>query len=263
VALRGTPCREPVFGLEAVWIEDSERKVAELNGYTVVDAASVVITHLSEVLKTSAHHLIGRQEVQTLVDHVKATHPALVAELLPDLVGLGIIQRVMQNLLREGVPVLGLPTILEGIADFAGTTKNPDDLSELVRRRLGMYFVGDYESRPNVIRALTLDPRLEQALASRVHRTPGEVGLALDPVLGRHLLEQLSKGAAALTESGAPSVVVVGAELRLPLRRFLEPSFPRLSVLAYQELPAATEVENAGIIPAPANLLQPALARAA
>jgi hypothetical protein len=103
--------------------------------------------------------------------------------------------------------VLGLPIILEGIADFAGTTKNPDDLSELVRRRLGMYFVGEYESRPNVIRALTLDPRLEQALASRVHRTPGDVGLALDPVLGRHLLEQLSKGAAALTESGAPSVV--------------------------------------------------------
>ena len=263
VALRGTPCREPVFGLEAVWIEESERKVAELNGYTVVDAASVVITHLSEVLKSSAHHLVGRQEVQTLVDHVKVTHPALVAELLPDLVGLGIIQRVMQNLLREGVPVLGLPVILEGIADFAGTTKNPDDLSELVRRRLGMYFVGEYESRPNVIRALTLDPRLEQALASRVHRTPGEVGLALDPVLGRHLLEQLSKGAAALTESGAPSVVVVGAELRLPLRRFLEPSFPRLSVLAYQELPATTEVENAGIIPAPANLPLPAHARAA
>lgn len=263
VSLRGTPCREPVFGLEAVWIEESERKVAELNGYTVVDAASVVITHLSEVLKTSAHHLVGRQEVQTLVDHVKVTHPALVAELLPDLVGLGIIQRVMQNLLREGVPVLGLPTILEGIADFAGTTKNPDDLSELVRRRLGMYFVGDYESRPNVIRALTLDPRLEQALVSRVHRTPGEVGLALDPTLGRHLLEQLSKGAATLAESGAPSVVVVGAELRLPLRRFLEPSFPRLSVLAYQELPAATEVENAGIISAPANLPLPAQARAA
>jgi flagellar biosynthesis protein FlhA len=257
VNLRGTPCREPVFGLDAVWIEESERKVAEINGFTVVDSASVVITHLSEVLKTSAHHLVGRQEVQTLVDHVKATHPALVAELLPDLVNLGIIQRVLQNLLREGVPVLGLPIILEGIADFAGTTKNPDDLSELVRRRLGMYFVSDYESRPNVVRALTLDPRLEQALASRVHRTPGEVGLALDPVIGRHLLEQLSKGTATLVESGAPSVVVVGAELRLPLRRFLEPSFPRVAVLAYQELPAATEVENAGIIPAPANLPQP------
>lgn len=263
VSLRGTPCREPVFGLEAVWIEESERKVAELNGYTVVDAASVVITHLSEVLKTSAHHMLGRQDVQTLIDHVKTTHPALVAELLPDLVNLGVIQRVLQNLLREGVPVLGLPLILEGIADFAPATKNPDDLSELVRRRLGLYFVGEYESRPGVVRALTLDPRLEQALAGRVHRSPGEVGLALDPGIGRHLLEHLSRGVAALTEAGAPAVVVVGAEIRLPLRRFLEPSFPRVAVLAYQELPSATEVENAGIVPAPAGLLATAPARAA
>lgn len=251
VTLRGTPCREPVFNLDAVWIEDSERKVAELNGYTVVDAASVVVTHLSEVLKTSAHLLLGRQDVQTLVDHVKAQHPALVAELLPDLVGLGIIQRVLQNLLRESVPILGLPVILEGIADFAPTTKNPDELSELVRRRLGVYFVGEYEARPGVVRALTLDPRLEQLLAGKVHRSPGEVGLALDPLLGRHLLEQLSRGVATLTEGGGPAVVVVGAEIRLALRRFLEPSFPRLAVLAYQELPAATEVENAGILTAP------------
>ncbi len=265
VSLRGTPCREPVFGLDAVWIEESERKVAELNGYTVVDAASVVITHLSEVLKSNAHLLLGRQDVQTLVDHVKAHHPALVAELLPDLVNLGVIQRVLQNLLREGVPVLGLPVILEGIADFAGATKNPDDLSELVRRRLGIYFVGEYEARPGVVRALTLDPRLEQALGARVHRTPGEVGLALDPVLGRHLMEHLSRGSATLSENGGQVVVVVGAEIRLPLRRFIEPSFPRVVVLSYQELPSATEVENAGIIPAPAGLVPPVaqVARAA
>jgi flagellar biosynthesis protein FlhA len=254
VTLRGTPCREPVFGLDAVWIEESERKVAELNGYTVVDAASVVITHLSEILKTNAHLLLGRQDVQTLIDHVKTSHPALVTELLPDLVNLGVIQRVLQNLLREGVPVLGLPVILECIADFASGTKNPDDLSELVRRRLGLYFVGEFESRPGVVRALTLDPRLEQALAGRVHRAPGEVGLALDPTLGRHLLEHLSKGVASLTEGGGAAVVVVGAEIRLALRRFLEPSFPRVTILSYQELPSSTEVENAGIIPIPPAL---------
>ncbi len=251
VALRGTPCKEPVFGLDAVWIEDAERKAAELNGYTVVDAASVIITHLAEVLKTNAHLLVGRQDVQTLVDHVKAAHPALVAELLPDLVNLGVIQRVLQNLLREGVPVVSLPVILEGIADFAPVTKNPDELSELVRRRLGLYFIGEYETRPGLVRALTLDPRLEQLLASKVHRSPGEISLALDPVLGRHLLDQLARGTAKLTEGGGPAVVVVGTEVRLALRRFLEPSFPRLAVVAYQELPPATEVENAGIITAP------------
>ena len=170
VELRGMPCREPVFGLDAVWIDEGERKAAELNGYTVVDAASVVITHLSEVLKSSAHLLLNRQDVQGLIDHVKVAHPALVSELLPDLVNLGTIQRVLQNLLREAVPVLALPVILEGIADFASATKNPDDLSELVRRRLGMYFISEYETRPGVVRAVTIDPRLEQLLATRVQR---------------------------------------------------------------------------------------------
>ncbi len=253
IELRGTPCHEPVFGLDAVWIGEEERKAAELNGYTVVDSASVIITHLSEVLKTSAHLLLNRQDVQTLIDHVKVSHPALVAELLPDLVTLGIIQRVLQNLLRENVPVLALPVILEGIADFAGATKNPDDLSELVRRRLGMYFISEYESRPGVVKALTLDPRFEQLLASRVHRGAGEVGLALDPELGRYLLEKVSKGMTLLSEEGVTPVLVTGPELRLPLRRFFEPSFPRLAVLAFQELPTATDVENAGIIAAPAS----------
>jgi flagellar biosynthesis protein FlhA len=256
VSLRGTPCREPVFGLEAVWIDSAERKAAELNGYTVVDSASVVITHLSEILKTSAHLLLGRQDVQALIDHVKSTHPALVAELLPDLVNLGIIQRVLQNLLREGVPVLSLPVILEGIADYASVTKQPDDLSELIRRRLGMYFVGQYEARPGVVNAVTLDPRLEQVLVSRIHRSTSDVGLALDPTLGRHLLQELSAKTQAQVDAGLQSVVVVGAELRLALRRFLEPSFPRLTVLSYQELPTSTEIENSGIVPLP-----PALAR--
>jgi flagellar biosynthesis protein FlhA len=263
VTLRGTACREPVFGLEAVWIDAGERKAAELNGYTVVDAASVVITHLSEILKTSAHLLLGRQDVQALIDHVKGTHPALVAELLPDLVNLGIIQRVLQNLLREGVPVLSLPVILEGIADYASVTKQPDELSELVRRRLGMYFVHQYEMRPGVVGAVTLDPRLEQVLVSRIHRSPGDVGLALDPVLGRHLMQEISTRTQAQADAGAPTVVIVGAELRLALRRFLEPSFARLTVLSYQELPASTEIENTGIIPLPAAMARAAELKAA
>src|SRR6185312_13628268 len=156
----------PVFNLEATWIDEAEKKNAELNGFTVVDQASVLITHLSETLKVNAHHLLGRQEVQLLVDHLKLTQPALVAELLPDLVNLGIIQRVLQNLLRENVAILNQPLILEGIADFASLSKNPDDLSELVRRRLGMYFVPEYEARAGVIKAVTFDPRFEQWIAT-------------------------------------------------------------------------------------------------
>ncbi|HTO02978.1 MAG TPA: flagellar biosynthesis protein FlhA [Opitutus sp.] len=254
VRLRGVPTREPVFNLDATWIDEAEKKTAELNGYTVVDPASVLITHLSETLKSHAHHLLGRQEVQSLVDYLKQSQPALVAELLPDLVTLGIIQRVLQNLLRENIAIVNLPLILEGIGDFASLSKNPDDLSELIRRRLGLYFVPEFETRPNIVRAITLDPRLEQWLGTKVQRSATDVGLALDPSTTRHLLEELNRRTADLTAQGQPAVVVVSTEIRLPLKRFFESSFPRVTVLAFQELPAATEIENAGIVTMPAHL---------
>ncbi|ACB73695.1 flagellar biosynthesis protein FlhA [Opitutus terrae] len=254
VRLRGVPTHEPVFNLEATWIDEPEKKTAEINGYTVVDPASVLITHLSETLKANAHHLLGRQEVQSLVDFLKQTQPALVAELLPDLVTLGIIQRVLQNLLRENISIVNLPLILEGIGDFASLSKNPDDLSELIRRRLGLYFVPEFEVRPGVVRAVTVDPRFEQWLGTKVQRSPTEVGLALDPATTRHVLDELNRRIAELTAQGHPTVLVVSSEVRLPLKRFFESSFPRLTVLAFQELPAATEIENAGIVPVPAHL---------
>ena len=263
VRLRGVPTREPVFNLEATWIDEAEKKTAELNGYTVVDPSSVMITHLSETLKSIAHLLLGRQDVQSLVDHIKEANPALVAELLPDLVGLGVIQRVLQNLLRENISIINLPLILECIGDFAAITKNPDDLSELVRRRLGMYFVPEYECRPGVIKALTLDPRLEQILASKIHRTPSEIGLGLDPATGHHLLNELTQRTAELVQQGLPATIVVSTEIRLPLKRFFEPSMPRLVVLAFQELPSSVEVENAGFIPLPAHMTRVETAKAA
>jgi flagellar biosynthesis protein FlhA len=256
VQLRGVATKEPVFGLDAIWIQEDEKRAAEMNGYTVVDPSSVMITHLSESLKSIAHLLLGRQDVQTLIDHLKESHPALVAELLPDLVNLGIIQRVLQNLLRENISILNLPLVLEGIGDYASLSKNPDDLSELIRRRLGIYFVPELEYRPGVVKAVTLDPRLEQVFATKVHRSASEVGLALDPGTAHHLLSELNQRTADLVQSGLPPVLVVGAEIRLPIKRFLEPSMPRLNVVSYQELPSSSEIENVGIVTCPPQLLR-------
>jgi flagellar biosynthesis protein FlhA len=252
ITLKGVPTREPVFNIEAVWIAEEEKRTAEINGYSVVDAVSVLITHLAESLKQVAHMILSRQEVQGLIDRVKETHPSLVAELLPDLVNLGIIQRVLQNLLREGVPIKNLPLILEALADYATVTKNPDELSEQVRKRLGTYFISQYESEPGLIKAITLDPRLEQSLITRIQRSHFETTLALDPQTAQYLLRELTIRSNSMAEQGLLPTVLLSAELRLAFKRFFEPSLPKLNVLAYQELPAQTEIQNIGIVTPPA-----------
>ena len=263
VQVKGVPTVEPVFGIDAVWIESAEKNSAEMNGYSVVDAPSVIVTHLAEMLKQSAHLMLGRQEVQGLIDHLKTTHPTLIAELLPDLVNIGIIQRVLQNLLKEGISIKNLPVILEGIADFAAATKNPDELSEQVRRRLGTYFVAQFEAQPGLIKAITLDPRLEQLLGTRVQRSQFEVGLSLDPNLAHHLLGELTRRANEMIESGLAPTVMITAEARLAFKRFFETSLPKLIVLSYQELPPQTEIQNVAIVQLPPAVPQPMAAMAA
>jgi len=260
VTLKGVPTHEPVFGIEAVWIAEEEKRTAEINGYSVVDATSVMITHLAETLKQVSHLILTRQEVQSLIDRVKESNPALIAELLPDLVNLGIIQRVLQNLLREGVPIKNLPLILETLADYAPVTKNPDELSEQVRRRLGTYFISQYECEPGLIKCITIDPRLEQNLMTRIQRSHFETTLALDPNTAQYLLRELTIRSNSLTEQGLSPITILTAELRLAFKRFFEPSLPKLIVLSYQELPSQTEIQNTGIIVPPPAERMPAAA---
>ncbi|MGC3991890.1 MAG: flagellar biosynthesis protein FlhA [Chthoniobacteraceae bacterium] len=253
VKVKGVPTVEPVFGIDAVWIDAPEKTVAEMNGYSVVDAPSVLITHLSETLKQHAWLMLSRQDVQTLIDHIKATHSALISELLPDMVNIGIIQRVLQNLLKEGIPIKNLTVILECIADFAPMTKNPDDLSEQVRKRLGTYFISQFESSPGIVKAITLDPRLEQALVSRVQKSQFEVGLSLDPTIAHHLLNELNRRCTEMIEGGFTPIIMITAEARLAFKRFFETSLPKLAVLSYHELPPQTEIQNFAIITPPAQ----------
>lgn len=251
VTLKGTPTKEPVFGLDAVWVTEAVKKTAEINGYTVVDASSVLITHLSEILKGVADLLLDREDVQRLIDLVKTKNPTLVNELLPDLASVGLIQRVLRNLLKEGIPIRNLNVILETIADFASFTKNPDELSEQVRRRLGVYFISQYETEQGVVHALTLEPRLDQLLATHVKRTQTDIGLMLDPGLTQHLLRQLDMRIQAMNEQGLQSILITSSEVRLPFKRFFEPSFPNLIVLSYQEFSSKTQIQTFGIITMP------------
>ena len=256
VNLRGVSTTEPVFGIKATWVDDEEKRTAEIHGFTVVDPSSVLITHLAETIKRCSYLVLSRQDVQTLLDTLKETSPVLVTDVIPEQLTVGAVQRVLQNLLREGISIRNLVPIMETLGDIASVTKNPDELSEYVRRRLGTYFVAEYESSPGVVKALTLEPRLEQLLTGKVHRTQFDVGLVIDPQMAQHLLQELTKRMTEMAERGLVPVLITTSELRLAFRRFFEPSLSKLVVLSYQELPQQTEIQNLAIImppPAPAG----------
>ncbi len=246
--LNGIPTTEPVFGIKAMWIPEDEKRNAEVEGCTVVDPSSVLVTHLADILKRTAHLILEREGTQRLLDLIKDKNPTLVSELLPDLVNVGIIQRTLQNLLRERIPIKNLTLILETIADMASLTKNPDDLSEQTRKRLGMYFIKEYETEPNKLVALTFEPTLEQTLISRVKRSQFDIGLIMDPHLTEGIIKEIEPKIDEMNNNGITPVIVTTAELRLAFRRFMEPSYPQLLVLAYQELPSETQIEPFGAI---------------
>lgn len=254
VSLKGTVTKEPVFGLDAVWVTEAVKKTAEINGYTVVDSTSVLITHLSETLKRVSSMILDREDVQKLIDLVKERNPTLINEILPDLASIGLIQRVLKNLLSEGIPIRNLTVILETIADFAPFTKNPDDLSEQVRRKIGVYFMGQYEAEEGIVNAVTLEPKLDQLIASQVKRTQTDVGIMLDPSLTQYLLAELESRINAMSEEGYQPILITSADVRLPFKRFFEPSFPQMTVLSYQEFATDVQIQTHSIITLPNEL---------
>jgi flagellar biosynthesis protein FlhA len=249
VVLKGMPTVEPVFKLPATWIAEAERKHAEVSGYTVVDAPSVLVTHLSETVKRNCHEILSRQDVQNLLDNLKTTHPTVVSELIPAQLNVGQVQRILQNLLAEGVSIRNLAGILEKVSDYTGTTKNPDELSEFARRALGAQIIKPFQSEKGGLQAITLDPRLEQQIAQGVRQTSNEISLTMEPKLARHVMDTLSQRLQQLLSAGQPPVVLCAPQIRLAFRRFFETTFSELTVLAYTEVPARVEIQSNGTIP--------------
>lgn len=249
--LKGVPTVEPVFQLPATWITEVERKNAEINGFTVVDAASVLVTHLSETVKRNCHEILSRQDVQLLLDNLKQTHATVVNELIPAQLNVGQIQRILQNLLAEGVSIRNLAGILEKVSDYAGITKNPDELSEHARRALVAQIARPYQLENGQMTAITLDPRLEQQIAQGMRQSTTEVSLTMEPKVARHVMDTLSKAIQQMLAAGRPPLVLTAPQIRLAFRRFFESTFADLAVLAYNEVPPRIQIQNAATIPCP------------
>lgn len=247
--LKGVPTIEPVFQLPATWVTNIERKPAEMAGFTVVDAPSVLVTHLSETIRRRCHEILTRQDVQSLLDNLKQTNPAVVNELIPAQLSIGQVQRILQNLLAEGISIRNLAGILEKVGDYAASTKNPDELSECARRALGAQITKPFQSESGALRAITMDPRLEQLLTQGVRQSLSEVALVIEPRLARHVIEMLSKFVQQMISAGQQPVILCPPQLRLAFRRFFENSFSDLAVLSYSEIPARVQIQNAAMIP--------------
>ncbi|MFP4282247.1 MAG: flagellar biosynthesis protein FlhA [Opitutales bacterium] len=250
--LSGVPTTEPAFGLSALWINDGDRRDAEVSGLTVVDPKSILITHLAEVLKKNASLLLNREDVQQMIDVVKSRHPTLIQELIPDLASIGLIQRILGNLLAERIPLKPLNVILETLADFAPITKHPDELTEQIRRRLSIYYVEQFLNDEGELPVITLAPELEAALAGQVQKGPTEFALMVDPATTQHLVERLQGFERLIGQGEAAPVLLLSAELRGAFRRFFGAHLPRFACLSYVEVPADVRIQSIGSVPAPA-----------
>lgn len=248
----GTPTKDPVFNLDALWISDRLREQAERSGYTVIEPSAVISTHLSEVVKQYAAELLSRQDVVALLDKAKEENAAVVDELVPNVLNVGDVQKVLQHLLRERVPIRDLVTILETMADYGSRTKDPEQLGELVRSAIARTITRQFVDQDNRLYCLTLDPSLERALVESVNVTSMGSALILEPDRQRDLVSRLSGEMEAAMAQGYNVVLLCSSQLRLALRRLLERYLPTLSVLAYNEVAPKAEVEFVGQIKAAA-----------
>ncbi len=238
---------EPSFGLPALWISESQRERAEALGYTVVDPPSIIATQLTEVIKKHLDELLTRQDVQTLINNVKESNPVLVEELIPKILNLGDVQKVLANLLREGVSIRDLVTILETLADYAPTTRDTDMLTEYVRQSLRRAISKKFFAN-EVNNVITLDPELEQQIMDSIQHTEQGSYLALDPQITQKIYDRLTTEVNKLTAKGQQPIILTSPIVRIYFKRLVEQIAPDLIVLSYNELDPTAEVQSIGMV---------------
>ncbi len=238
---------EPAFGLPAKWIVDTDREKAELLGFTVVDPSSIVSTHLTEIVKRFAYELLGRQEVQQLIDNVKENQPALVNELVPGMMSIGEIQKVLQNLLREGISVRDLVSILETLADYARVSRDVNVLTEYVRQGLSRMITNHYMPYKKA-KVVTLSPELESKLMASIQQSEGGTYLSLEPNASQGILNSLAVQVQNLVSVGEQPIVLTAPIVRFYFKRMTEQVIPDLIVLSYNEVEPDVEVQSVGMV---------------
>ncbi len=248
--ISGIPTFEPSFHLPAIWITESQRERAESVGYTVVDPPSIIATHLTEIIRQYLADLLTRQDIQNLVNNVKETNPSLVEELVPKLLGLGDIQKVLQNLLKEGISVRDLVTIFETLADHAATTRDTDILTEYVRQSLKRAISNKYFPVNETTSVVTLDPGLEQEIMGSVKQTEQGAYLALDPEKTKQIMESVETEIAKLEKLGKNPIIITSPIVRMYFKRLTEDYYKDLVVVSYNEIDSNVELQSVGMVTA-------------
>lgn len=239
---------EPAFGLKAIWIASGDRERAQVAGYTVVDASTVIITHITEIIRKHAAELLGRQEVKILIDNVKEKYPAVVEELIPTLMTIGEVQKVMGQLLNERIPIRNLVTILEILADNARISKNVDNLTSNCRQGLARQITKMYQTPKGVIIAITLDPSLEQKIADSIQYTEQGSFTSLSPLYIQKMFQGISVEVEKVADMGYQPLILCSTSVRPHFRKMTARTFPNLVVLAYNEILAEVEIQAIGLV---------------
>lgn len=246
--LVGFPTKDPAFGTPAVWVAGYEAQRAAQLGYMVTDPTNVLITHVAEIVKSYAHEILSRQEVQVMVNKVKEKHPVVVKELIPELLSLGGVQKVLQNLIRERVSIRDLATILERLTDFSKINQDPDTLSELTRQALNRQICSNLANDQNIIPVITLDPKVEQAIQESIQQTAQGAVLALNPQVSQQVLAKLANEVQSATNAGHNPVVLCNPTIRPHVKKLTERNFPALTVLSYNEIAPKIKIQSIGAV---------------
>ena len=246
--IEGIDTEEPAFGTPAIWIEAEQRERAEMANYTVVDPGSVMATHLTEVIKSHAYELLGREEVKKLIDNVKEDNQAVVDELMPDLMNLGEIQKILQNLLWENIPIKNLVLILETLADHAGRTKDQTILTEYVRQGLSRQISNQFTDQDNNLNVFTIDPQKEEKLANSLEQSDQGNYLSLQPAEAQNLINSIVQQAKQLLEQGKEPILLTSPMIRRPIKEMVHRTFSDLTVLSFNELESDVELQVQGVV---------------